>query len=268
MRVAQQEEGAFGLVRVLGDRRWTPWLPVFAWCVTHPEGVFVVDTGDTVRVFEPGYYPAWHPYFWNSLESDISPDEEVGPRLRALGIDPARDVTKVVLTHFHSDHMGGLRHFPGVPTLSTRESYKATHGPSGRLNGYLPQHFPAGFDPLPLQFDTGPIGTFARSHRLTQDGAVSVVETPGHAPGHVSVLVRREGLSYLLAGDTSYSQPKLKRLEADAVTPTPNQMRETQRRILALASKEPLVYLPSHDTEAVARLEAGTTLQIQSSAQL
>jgi putative intracellular protease/amidase len=34
---------------VFVDRHWTEWLPICAWVVEHPEGVIVVDTGETAR---------------------------------------------------------------------------------------------------------------------------------------------------------------------------------------------------------------------------
>ena len=49
-----------GLIRRLNtllDRRWTEPLPIYAWVVEHPEGVIVVDTGETARATQPGYFP-------------------------------------------------------------------------------------------------------------------------------------------------------------------------------------------------------------------
>jgi glyoxylase-like metal-dependent hydrolase (beta-lactamase superfamily II) len=43
--------------------------------------------------------------------SGSTPEQEIGPQLRALGVGP-RDVKRVVLTHLHMDHDGGLAHFP------------------------------------------------------------------------------------------------------------------------------------------------------------
>ena len=138
MKAAQQAPGSAGLVRVLFSHAWTPWLPILAWTVVHPEGVFVIDTGETARATQPGYYPRWHPYYRTSLQLDIRPEDEIGPQLRRLGIDPSRDVRAVVLTHFHTDHVGDLSHFPGVRTLASPESYRVTQGISGHINGYLP----------------------------------------------------------------------------------------------------------------------------------
>lgn len=261
MKVAQQAPGRAGLVRVLFGRAWTPWLPILAWAVVHPEGVFVVDTGETARATQPGYYPRWHPYYRTSLELAIKPEDEVGPQLLRLGINPKRDVREVVLTHFHTDHVGGLSHFPGVRTLVSTESYRVARGIGGHINGYLPHHLPTGFQPKPLSFKDGPLGPYTQSQSLTSDGAIRVVPTPGHAPGHVSVVVRTGGLTYFLAGDTSYTQEKLLKREADAVTSTPKRMHEAQERILAFAQEEPLVYLPSHDPMSVERLRVGAVLE-------
>ena len=260
MKVAQQEPGAAGLARVLFSRTWTPWLPILAWAIVHPEGVFVVDTGETAQATRKGYYPRWHPYYRTSLQLDLRPEDEIGPQLRRLSVDPAEDVRAVLLTHFHTDHVGGLGHFPSIRTLAAAESVRATQGLRGRLNGYLPHRLPAGFEPEPLSFGDGPLGPFARSQALTTDGVVRVVPTLGHAPGHVSVVVRAGGLSYFLAGDTSYTQTKLLKREADAVTSTPERMREAQRLVLDFAKQEPLVYLPSHDPHSVERLQTEAAL--------
>ena len=51
------------LVNTLLDREWTEPLPIYAFAIEHPEGVIVVDTGETARVCEPGYFPRWQPFF-------------------------------------------------------------------------------------------------------------------------------------------------------------------------------------------------------------
>ena len=42
-------EGFGRLVNTLLDPEWTPMLPIYAWVIEHPEGVIVVDTGETAR---------------------------------------------------------------------------------------------------------------------------------------------------------------------------------------------------------------------------
>ncbi len=73
----------------MADRRWTGPLPIWAWAIEHPEGVIVVDTGETARASEPGWFPRWHPYFRLAVRVQVRPEQEIGPQLVGLGIDPA-----------------------------------------------------------------------------------------------------------------------------------------------------------------------------------
>ncbi len=47
-------------VNTLLDRVWTEPLPIYAWAIEHPEGLIVVDTGETARALEPAYFTRWH----------------------------------------------------------------------------------------------------------------------------------------------------------------------------------------------------------------
>ena len=42
---------------VLARPNWTERLPIYAWTIEHPEGVIVVDTGETARTSDAGYFP-------------------------------------------------------------------------------------------------------------------------------------------------------------------------------------------------------------------
>src|SRR5262245_4259959 len=114
--------GTLRRLNTLLDRRWTEPLPIYAWAIEHPEGLIVVDTGETACAAQPGYFPAWHPYLRFAVRERVVPEEEIGPQLRTLGFDP-RDVRWLVLTHLHTDHAGGLAHFPGAEILVTRTEY-------------------------------------------------------------------------------------------------------------------------------------------------
>jgi glyoxylase-like metal-dependent hydrolase (beta-lactamase superfamily II) len=94
---------------------------------------------------------------------------------------------------------------------------------------------------------------------LTTRGDVLVVPTPGHTPGHVSVIVRGEP-SIFIAGDTSYTEDLLTQGVVDGVSPDEAVARATNQRILALARERPLVYLPSHDPQSADRLARLATL--------
>jgi glyoxylase-like metal-dependent hydrolase (beta-lactamase superfamily II) len=91
-------------------------------------------------------------------------------------------------------------------------------------------------------------------HPITADGRVFLVPTPGHARGHVSVVVRDDNVSYFIAGDASYNEENLGQERTDGVTYDPKVSLDTLRRIKAFALGEPTVFLPAHDTESVERL--------------
>jgi len=230
-------------LNTLLDSRWTEPLPIYVWVIDHPEGVIVVDTGETSRVAEPGYFPWWHPYFRFGVREWVRPEEEVGPQLRALGIEPS-DVRWLVMTHLHTDHAGGLHHFPKTEILLSRAEFDVAAGWRGRLEGYL---LPA-FGPFPV------------SHVLTQAADVLLVPTPGHTAGHLSVIVLEDDHAVMLAGDTSYTQQLMRDKVVDGVAPNDQVYQQTSHCIHTYTQQMPTVYLPTHDPDSAQRLAARTTV--------
>jgi N-acyl homoserine lactone hydrolase len=245
--------GRVRLLFALADSEWTEPLPVLAWAIEHPEGIIVVDTGETARATEPGYFPRWHPYYRRGVRTSVRPSEEIGPRLAAIGISPL-DVRWVVLTHLHTDHAGGLEHFPDSEILVSAREFALATGLRGRLNGYLSDRFPPWFYPRLLQLPLRPFGPFPRSMRLTKAGDVILVETPGHTGGHVSVVVFDDEQSIMIAGDTSYTEDLMLAGTVDGVTSDVQSTARTLGWIREYAAQTPTVYLPSHDPGSPRRL--------------
>lgn len=247
--------GMLRLVNTLRDSAWTPALPIYAWVIEHPEGVIVVDTGETARTAQPGYLPWWHPYYRFGVRLNVQPQEEIGPQLQALGIRPA-DVRWVVLTHLHTDHAGGLYHFPKSEILVSAAEYRAASGLNGRLNGYLNQHWPEWFQPRLIDYAAQPIGAFPHSLALTQAQDVHIVPTPGHTPGHQSVIVQTNTGTVFLAGDVAYTESLMQQGAIDGVTADVAQSALTLQRTRDTVQATGAVYLASHDPDAASRWQA------------
>jgi glyoxylase-like metal-dependent hydrolase (beta-lactamase superfamily II) len=248
-----QGHGARRLARTFFDRDWTEPLPIYAFAIEHPEGVIVVDTGETARATEPGHFPRWHPYFRFGVREWVDPEQEIGPQLERLGIAP-RDVRKLVLTHLHTDHAGGLDHFPDTEILVSRTELELASGRRGRLRGYLNNRWPSWFDPTPVELPPTAFGPFPNSLALTESGDVSLVGLAGHTPGQIGVIVREEDHVVLLAGDSSYSEELMLRGSIDGVAPDEKGALLTIERIQQQCRATPTVYLVAHDPGTAARL--------------
>jgi N-acyl homoserine lactone hydrolase len=175
--------------------------------------VIVVDTGEDARASQRSYFARWHPGI-RAFREWVEPDQEIGPQLERLGIRPG-DVRCVVMTHLHTDHAGGLRHFPDNEILVTRSELEFASGLGGRVRGYVAnKHWPAWFNPTVIELDPEPFGPFPQSLRLTEAGDVTLVPVPGHTRGQIGLLVDEGDHNVFLAGDSSYTQDLLLRGES------------------------------------------------------
>src|SRR5580700_1136270 len=254
IKTAQVEGRGHGLRRQLAiftDRNWTDWLPTYAWVIDHPDGVIVVDAGQGAHLLETG--KSLHPYIRWEAAFRIDRDQEIGPQLRALGIGP-RDVKRVVLTHLHIDHDGGLAHFPNSEILVAAGEHRTASGWLGRARGYLPNRWPLWFDPKPLELAPEAFGPFAASKRLTEAGDVVAVATPGHTANHLSIIVEQGGTTFFLAGDTSYDERLMLAGRVDGVSADDDVASATLDAIKRLTQDRPTVYLPTHDPQSSIRL--------------
>jgi len=254
IKTAQVEGRGHGLRRrlaIFADSNWTDWLPTYAWVIDHPEGVIVVDTGQGAHLVESG--KSLHPYIRWETAFRIAREEEIGPQFCALGIGP-RDVGRVILTHLHIDHDGGLAHFPHSEILVAPGELRTASGWAGRFRGYLPNRWPAWFDPKPLDLAPEAFGPFAAARRMTKAGDVVAVATPGHTADHLSIIVEQDGATFFLAGDTSYDERLMLAGRLDGVSANDEIAGATLAAIKHFTQTRPTVYLPTHDLQSATRL--------------
>jgi N-acyl homoserine lactone hydrolase len=227
---------------------WADSLPIHCWAIEHDGVLRLVDTGETASARNVPF-----------ARMEVTRDQELPAAMEAAGL-ALDDVSEVVITHAHGDHVDGLVHVRARVLINEVElRFVAT--PMARvMRRVLRQPLPPGFGPETLALDGGPFGAFPRSRMLSDDGRIVAVDTPGHTPGHISVIcVDDSGRHVMLAGDATDSLEQLQSLRADAVAPDPQVHIATMKTILAHCAQHPTVYLPSHDPESAARLAAATT---------
>jgi N-acyl homoserine lactone hydrolase len=223
-----------------GARRYLPggWSdetePINVFAVLHPDGVLLFDTGQSAAAARPGFLPRWHP-FLRLARFELTSEDEAAPQLRKLGVEPEA-VRWVVLSHLHTDHVGGLGGFTQAEVIVSRTEWEAARGLQGSLRGYVPRQWPKEVAPRLARFDGPSVGPFARSEDLAGDGQLLLVPTPGHTAGHISLLVRMDDRVYLLAGDLVHTSAEL-----EAVAPD----------IAAYCRADDVVVLTTHDRAAL-----------------
>jgi glyoxylase-like metal-dependent hydrolase (beta-lactamase superfamily II) len=179
--------------------------------------------------------------------SDV-PGGELMRDFQANGLRPD-DVDMVVLTHLHRDHVGwnltsrGTTYVPTFPRARywmSQKDWDACHQPEVQ-----PQRFPnAPSCVWPLQ-ELGLIELMRDEHSLTHD--LTAVATPGHTPGHMSVLITSQGQRALVLGDAAHSPVQLE--EPDWVSRAdmdPDLTRQTRRALLDRLEREKTIVAAGH----------------------
>jgi N-acyl homoserine lactone hydrolase len=229
--------------------KWSEPLPIHVWAIEHADRLVLVDTGETAAARDIPF-----------ARFSVTGDQELPGVMAKAGL-PLENVDTVVLTHMHGDHMDGAVHVRGPVLVHDRELEFSRTRFARVAQRVFRQPVPDGVDFSPIKLDGGAFGAFERSKAITDDGRIVAVATPGHTPGHISVIcVDDKGRHVLLAGDATDTLEQLHARRPDAVAPKPAVSVATMDTILAHGREHPTVYLPTHDLESAARLAAGTTL--------
>ncbi len=230
-------------------------LPIHCWAIEHEGVLRLVDTGETAAARDVPF-----------ARMEVSREQELPSAMAAVGLN-LDDVSEVVLTHAHGDHIDGLVHVRARVLINETELQSVNSPMSRVMRRILRQPLPPGFAPETFVLDGGPFGAFPRSRPLSDDGRIMAVDTPGHTPGHISVIcIDDSGRHVMLAGDVTDTLEQLHARRHDAVGPDPKVHIATLDTILAHCAEHPTVYLPSHDPDSAARFTAATTVHADQSA--
>ena len=117
-------------------------------------------------------------------------------QLAGLGLTPA-DISKVILSHAHFDHAGNCNLFAKSTFIVQSVELDAMFGPDYAHFGYIPKLYEA-LRTADVQRVQGDLDLFG-------DKSIRLISTPGHTPGHMSLLLRlKEAGSIILAADVAH----------------------------------------------------------------
>jgi N-acyl homoserine lactone hydrolase len=251
---------------VMTSRQWSGPRPINVYVIEREDGLVLFDTGqDRASVTDPGYFPRsglTGLVYRRLARFHIGPDQTLTGRLAGIGYDIA-DVHTVVVSHLHTDHIGGLPELGHADIVVDEREWDSLRRPRPEARGLLPEHIDRPglrWRPVTLRPTGEPdLAPFRAAHDLFGDGSMVLLPTPGHTPGSLSMLVRQPGTTPLLmVGDATFDVQLLR----DAQLPGLGQraqLRASTRAINMLWGRHPdLAILPAHDAAAGMRLAASS----------
>lgn len=185
--------------------------PVRYGLFTRPNGAPVlIDTGYSPRVTSGRRSLALKLYA-AALGPRLDPDGGLDRVLDANGGLRPADVTDVVITHFHADHVAALRDLPNARFHASGEGYARLKraGRLGRLrHGVFFELLPEDFEARLIPFEdaptvAAPLGLGSASD-LFGDGSALALPLPGHAAGHHGVVFAHQTPPLLYAADAQW----------------------------------------------------------------
>ncbi len=195
-----------------GGRRQAVEFPALVGLIEHPSlGCMLYDTGysrhfmEATRSFPECLYRMATPPV-------LPPEEELLVQLEQRNIR-ADEIGTILISHFHGDHVAGLRDFPNAAFVATKEEYREMIG-KGRLarlrSAFLRDLLPGDFDDRVryvedmVRIDPGLPG-FPEGYDLFDDGSLVGVPLPGHVRSQLGVrLVDHLGQRVFLIGDACW----------------------------------------------------------------
>ncbi len=196
--------------------------PVHGWVIRHPDGVILVDTGIGTdnSVIDELYHP------------EVVP---IADALGTVGLSPF-EITAVIVSHLHFDHCGQLG-LLAAPVYVQAEEHEAAQSP-----GYtVPEWAAIPEDRLRL----------VRGDEQIAEG-IGLLSTPGHTPGHQSIVIETAGERVVLAAQCAFRAEELRTGRPSASNlhdeTWERAARDSLGRLRALA---PLTAQLSHDPEIV-----------------
>jgi len=251
--------------------------PALAALIIHPTaGAILFDTGYARHFHEATQVFPERIYRW--LTPVVQPPhQQLSRQLARFGV-ALGDVRLCILSHYHGDHVAGLRDLPNAGIMVMRAAHEdlRRRGRLGALiHGLLPRLLPADLDARTRFAEMQPAVTLAEpwnslgaGHDLIGDRSLLGVALPGHAAGHMGLLLRdSDGRQVLLSADAAWSIQGIRefRMPSRLVRPILDDWRAyrgTLDRLHRLSVAHPeLVILPSHCSTSLGAYQYSWGLQ-------
>jgi 4-pyridoxolactonase len=207
-------------------------IPVYSVLVEHEDGLFLFDTGidlDHMNRVLPFELP------------EQTEEQTIPAQLEACGFSLG-DVTVLVNSHLHIDHVGGNQLFTGTGVrnlIPEKELRQARNHEPFEFFGYSDKSW---------DFEGANIDTFSGDHELAK--GITLVETPGHTVGHCSFLLEGANGSMLLAMDVSYTAAAMEKGIQPGFHHTPVEGVRSIAKVKQLAAERDAEIFYSHDMDA------------------
>jgi glyoxylase-like metal-dependent hydrolase (beta-lactamase superfamily II) len=164
--------GHFTVPDGVDDHRAGQKIVVAAYLIRHPRGLFLFDTGigEGLPTVEERYHPVRR-----SLSAELD----------RAGVSTG-EVQMLANCHLHIDHAGGNHRFAGRPIFAQHGEFDAAHEPNYTLPSAVADFDDARFELIDGEAEPIP--------------GVRIVPTPGHVPGHQSLVVETTSGRVVIAG--------------------------------------------------------------------
>jgi 4-pyridoxolactonase len=208
-------------------------IPVYSVLIEHDDGLFVVDTGidlDHMNRVLPFELP-------EQTEAQTIPAQ-----LASAGFELS-DVTTVVNSHLHIDHVGGNQLFAGTGVKHVLHEKELAQG-----RNHEPFEF-FGYSDKSWDYEGANFAPVSGDVELAK--GLWLYETPGHTVGHYSVLVAPDGAKPMLfAMDVAYTAAAMEKGIQPGFHNDPVAGVRSIARVKALAAEHGADIFLSHDAEA------------------